>query len=162
MQSETVFGGNGSSLEYLGADSSFYEDYYELKSDFGWQDLINLTYDIVNNPLNLESSLDIDRALWMLAFNNVLVNLDSYTGPFRQNYYLIKDDNNRMNPIIWDLNECLGGFEMINNGGGPPSLQNLIQLDPLIRINEADWPLIQTLLSNDISKDVYRAYANNY
>ena len=25
-----------------------------------------------------------------------------------------------MNPIIWDLNECLGGFEMINNGGGPP------------------------------------------
>ena len=50
-----------------------------------------------------------------------MVNLDSYSGPFRQNYYLIKDDNNRMNPIIWDLNECLGGFEMINNGGGPPS-----------------------------------------
>ena len=155
---ETVFGGNGSSLEYLGTDSAFYEDYYELKSDFGWQDLINLTYDIVNNPLNLESSLDIDRALWMLAFNNVLVNLDSYTGPFRQNYYLIKDDNNRMNPIIWDLNECLGGFEMINNGGGPPSLQNLIQLDPLIRINEADWPLIQTLLNNDTYQRMYIAH----
>ena len=155
---ETVFGGNGSSLEYLGTDSAFYEDYYELKSDFGWQDLINLTYDIVNNPLNLESSLDIDRALWMLAFNNVLVNLDSYTGPFRQNYYLIKDDNNRMNPIIWDLNECLGGFEMINNGGGPPSLQNLTQLDPLIRINEADWPLIQTLLNNDTYQRMYIAH----
>ena len=155
---ETVFGGNGSSLEYLGIDSAFYEDYYELKSDFGWQDLINLTYDIANNSLTLESSLDIDRALWMLAFNNVLVNLDSYTGPFRQNYYLIKDDNNRMNPIIWDLNECLGGFEMINNGGGPTSVQDLIQLDPLIRINESDWPLIQTLLNNDTYQRMYIAH----
>ena len=50
---ETVFGGNGSSLEYLGVDSAFYEDYYELKSDFGWQDLISLTYNLANNPLTL-------------------------------------------------------------------------------------------------------------
>ena len=80
-----------------------------------------MTYTIANNPIDLESILDVDRALWMLAFNNVLVNLDSYTGPFRQNYYLIKDDNNRMNTITWDLNESFGGFEMINNGGGPGS-----------------------------------------
>ena len=108
---ESVFSGNGSSLEYLGTDSASYEDYYELKSDFAWQDLIDLTYTIANNPIDLESILDVDRALWMLAFNNVLVNLDSYTGPFRQNYYLIKDDNNRMNTITWDLNESFGGFE---------------------------------------------------
>ncbi len=157
---ESVFSGNGSSLAYLGTDSASYEDYYELKSDFAWQDLIDLTYTISNNPTDLESILDVDRALWMLAFNNVLVNLDSYTGPFRQNYYLIKDDNNRMNTITWDLNESLGGFEMINNGGGPGSanLQNLIQLDPLLRLGESDWPLIDVLLSDDTYRRMYIAH----
>lgn len=154
----SVFSGNGSSLEYLGTDSVFYEDYYELKSDFGWHDLIDLTYELVNNPTMLESTFDIDRALWMLAFNNVLVNLDSYIGPFRQNYYLIKDDNNRMNPIIWDLNECIGGFAMINNGGGASFAQDLIELDPLIRINESDWPLIQALLNDDTYQRMYIAH----
>ena len=35
---------------------------------------------------------------------------------------------------------------------------NLIQLDPLIRINEADWPLIQTLLNNDTYQRMYIAH----
>ena len=157
---ESVFSGNGSSLAYLGTDSASYEDYYELKSDFAWQDLIDLTYTINSNPTDLESILDVDRALWMLAFNNVLVNLDSYTGPFRQNYYLIKDDNNRMNTITWDLNESLGGFEMINNGGGPGSanLQDLIQLDPILRLGESNWPLIDVLLSDDTYRRMYIAH----
>jgi spore coat protein CotH len=38
--------------------------------------------------------------LWMLAFNNVFVNLDSYTGGFSQNYYLYKDENRRFNPVV--------------------------------------------------------------
>ena len=29
------------------------------------------------------------------------------------------------------------------------------QLDPLIRINEADWPLIQTLLNNNTYQRMY-------
>ena len=77
----------GSSLDYLGTDSASYYDYYELKSDFGWQDIIDLTNAINNSPQNIEQYLDIDRAIWMSAFNNILVNLDSYLGPFRQNYY---------------------------------------------------------------------------
>ena len=89
-----------------------------MKSDASWQDLIDLTNTIENSANTIENSMDIDRAIWMSAFNNVLVNLDSYSGPFRQNYYLIKDDNNRMNTIIWDLNECLGGFKMVNQGPG--------------------------------------------
>ena len=114
---QNVFNG-GSSLDYLGADSSLYYSFYEMKSDASWQDLIDLTYTIENSVNTIENSMDIDRAIWMSAFNNVLVNLDSYSGPFRQNYYLIKDDNNRMNAIIWDLNECLGGFKMVNQGPG--------------------------------------------
>ncbi|MEZ4984854.1 MAG: hypothetical protein R2795_07430 [Saprospiraceae bacterium] len=32
--------------------------------------------------------MDVDAALWMLAFNNVLANLNSYTGQYANNYYL--------------------------------------------------------------------------
>ena len=35
--------------------------------------------DSSNNTTEIEKILDVDRALWMLAFNNVLVNMDSYS-----------------------------------------------------------------------------------
>lgn len=148
----------GSSLEYLGLDSANYYDYYELKSDFGWSDLITLTNAIANNPENIEQFLDIDRAIWMCAFNNVLVNLDSYLGPFKQNYYLIKDDNNRMNSVVWDLNESFGGFTSINQGpllGGPT---DIIQLDPFLREGDETWPLLDLIYSNPTYKRMYVAH----
>jgi spore coat protein CotH len=119
---ENTFAGNGPSLEYLGANESSYTTFYELKSDDGWQDLIDLTYAIENTPEDIENILDIDKTIWMLAFDNILVNLDSYIGPFRQNYYLIKDNNGLFTPVIWDLNESFGSFTAIENnmrGRGP-------------------------------------------
>jgi spore coat protein CotH len=148
----------GSSLEYLGADSSSYYDFYEMKSDASWQDLIDLTNTIENSANTIENSMDIDRAIWMSAFNNVLVNLDSYSGPFRQNYYLIKDDNNRMNTIIWDLNECLGGFKMVNQGPGGGGQTDLTQLDPMLREGDSDWPLLNLIFSNSTYRKMYVAH----
>lgn len=148
----------GSSLEYLGADSVSYYDFYEIKSDAGWQDLIDLTYSIKNTPNNIENVLDIDRAIWMSAFNNVLVNLDSYTGPFRQNYYLIKDDNQRINTILWDFNECLGGFTMVDQGPPGGGNNNLAELDPLLREGDADWPLLNLIFNNPTYKRMYAAH----
>ncbi|MBL1144161.1 MAG: hypothetical protein HND54_04395 [Bacteroidetes bacterium] len=73
-------------LVYLGTDSTNYYAKYELKSDFGWDELIHLCDTLNNHTTAIEKILDVDRALWMLAFNNVLVNLDSYSGEFAQNY----------------------------------------------------------------------------
>jgi len=158
----SVFGGNGSSLEYLGTDSTSYYDFYEMSSDFGWQDLIDLTNNIENNAVGIETHLDMDRAIWMCAFDNVMVNLDSYIGPFRQNYYLIKDNNDRMNPLIWDLNESIGGFEMVNSGGGGGpgggQLTDLTEMDPYIRTGDADWPLLQVIYNNPTYKRMYIAH----
>lgn len=148
----------GSSLDYLGTDFASYYDYYELKSDFGWQDIIDLTNAINNNPQNIEQFLDIDRAIWMSAFNNTLVNLDSYLGPFRQNYYLIKDDNNRMNSVVWDLNESFGGFAMVNQGPGMGGPVDITQLDPLLREDEEGWPLLDLIYSNPTYKRMYIAH----
>ena len=66
--------GNGSSLEYLGTDSTLYYSSYELKSAVGWQDLIDLTNTINNNASNIESILDIDRAIEVSAFKDEGVN----------------------------------------------------------------------------------------
>jgi len=152
----------GSSLEYLGTDSSSYFAYYELKSDYGWNDLVDFTNSLNNDFSNAETFLDIDRAIWMLAYNNVMVNLDSYTGPFKQNYYLYKDDHDRMNAIIWDLNQSFGSFRAINLGGGGPgggtTTQDLQELDPLLRLGDSEFPLIDQILSNARYKKMYIAH----
>lgn len=157
---EVVMNG-GASLEYLGLDSSLYFDSYEMSSDYGWNDLVDFTNNLNNNFSNAEQFLDIDRAIWMLAFNNVVVNLDSYTGPFKQNYYLYKDDHDRMNTISWDFNMSFGAFSMINLGGGPgggSSVQNLQQLNPLLRLGDNTYPLINKILSNVRYQKMYIAH----
>ena len=64
-----------------------------------------------------------------------------------------------MNTIIWDLNESFGGFEMINNGGGPGSLTSrLNSIRPLLRDGNSDWPLLNVLLSNDTYRRMYIAH----
>jgi hypothetical protein len=144
-------------LEYLGEDSANYIDAYEMKSDAGWDELIDLC-DTLNNHINeIEQILDVDRALWMIAFDNMLVNLDSYIGGFAQNYYLYRDDNGRFNPIVWDLNESFGQFSMT----GSITLNNTTakqQMTHLLHENDANYPLISKLLSIPMYKRMYLAH----
>lgn len=150
-----------SNLKYLGEDTSLYYTYYELKSSSGWSDLKDLCRIISNNPDSLSLVFDIDKALWMLAFNNLFVNLDSYSGVFAQNYYLYKDPNNRFNPIIWDVNMAFGAFPFAGspgNGMGSLSVSNMQQFSPVYHSTHADWPLMQTLLSNVKLKKKYIAH----
>lgn len=152
--------GDGSSLKYYGEDTTKYYKYYEMKSDFGWTELMDLCKKLSNNNEPLDSYLDVDRAIWMLAFNNVVVNLDSYSGPFRQNYYLVKDNNGRFKTVIWDLNMSFGAFSNISTGGGGGggSLQNLQRLNPYLRDNDSNWPLLKVILANPTYKRMYIAH----
>lgn len=145
------------SLEYLGTSSTSYSSRYEIKSDSGWNDLINLCNILNNTPANIETILDVDKALWMLAFNNVSVNLDSYTGAFAQNYYLYMDDNARFNSIVWDLNMCFGGFSMGigNTQMNTTAMQNL---SPTYGSTYSSRPLIQKLLANSTFLKMYIAH----
>ncbi|MCC6838286.1 MAG: CotH kinase family protein [Bacteroidia bacterium] len=104
-----------SNLRYINTDSSSYFNYYELKSNTGWNDLVKLCDTVTNFSSSLGNVLDMDRVIWMLAFNNVLVNLDSYTGVFCQNYYLYKDNTAHFNPVVWDLNMALGRFPYVGS-----------------------------------------------
>ncbi|MEY4804473.1 MAG: hypothetical protein RL331_992 [Bacteroidota bacterium] len=141
-------------LKYLGTDSSAYFNGYELQSDFGWNRLVALCNTLNNDFQNIEGKLDIDRAIWMLAFNNVLVNLDSYSGAFRQNYYLSWDVNGRFVPTVWDVNMSFGGFP----GGTGSGTTTPTSLDPFSNATSNNHPLIKQIMANPLYKRMYMAH----
>ncbi len=148
-------------LKYINADSSSYFNYYEIKSDYGWNDLVKLCDTITNHSSQMHNSVDIDRAIWMLAFNNVLINLDSYSGAFVQNYYLYKDETKRFSPIVWDLNMSFGGFPFVGSGAsslGTLTLANMQQLPITIHGTDSYWPLIKNIIGNAQYKRMYMAH----
>ena len=144
-------------LVYLGSDSTNYYAKYEIKSDFGWNELIDLCDTLNNHTTAIESILDVDRTLWMHAFNNVFVNLDSYSGGFTQNYYLYRGSDGRFLPIVWDLNESFGSFTMTGTGNlnGTTGAQ---QMTHLLHQNDAGFPLINKLLTVPTYKKMYLAH----
>lgn len=152
-------GGNYPDLVYSSADSAFYYNKYDIQSDHGWQELLMLMDTLKNHPNSVHIILDVDRALWMLAFNTLLVNLDSYTGAFGQNYYLYHDRNDRWLAFSWDLNMSFGGFPLLSpGGGGSLSLTQMKQLDPLVQSTNSNRPLIKQLLANPTYKRMYIAH----
>ncbi len=163
-------------LAYLGTNSASYDDAYEIKSDdeddatvavAHWNDLIELTNILNNDITNIETVLDVDMAIWMLAFDNVMVNLDSYIGQFKQNYYLYKDNNGQFKPVVWDLNMSFGTFGMTGEGGGGPgpggggnltSTTQKAQLDHLLHDTSTNFPLVSKLLAVPKYKRMYLAH----
>lgn len=148
-----------STLVYMAKDSTCYTNAYELKTKSGWPQLINLT-DVLNNKTeDIETILNVDQVLWMLAFNNVLVNLDSYTGRLVHNYYLYQDINGIFNPVIWDLNMSFGGFRF-DGTGKALSNEEMQTLSPFIhyKTKNPDRPLITLLLKKSLYRKVYLAH----
>lgn len=148
-----------SSLMYIGEDSTCYKRFYELKDKTGWRGLINLTKILNQQPEKIETVLDVDQTLWMLAFNNVLVNLDSYTGFLCHNYYLYRDTSGIYHPIIWDMNLSFGGFRRLKSAQ-QLSNQEMQTLSPFehYKDNNPKRPLIVKLLANDLYRKIYMAH----
>lgn len=150
-----------SNLKYISDDTAAYANFYEIESTYGWTELAQLTKAITNNPAELSTVVDIDRVLWMMAFNTVTVNLDSYLGAFSQNYFMFKDNNGIFNPIVWDLNMCFGGLPYIgssNTSLGALTITQQKQLAINMHENDAYWPLIKGVLANPTYKHMYAAH----
>lgn len=150
--------GDHASLEYLGEDSLCYTGLYEMKSEYGWSDLIRLTHTLDQAPDSLEQLLDIDQTLWMLAFNNVLVNLDSYNGLLCHNYYLYRDTFGLFHPIVWDMNLSFGGFRHAGGEEGALSNEEMQRLSPFLHYRNEKRPLISKLLANPLYRKLYIAH----
>lgn len=138
------------SLMYLGEDSTCYTPFYDIDKKGTWRDFINMTRILNLEPEKIERVLNVDQVLWMLALNNVMVNLDSYTGIFSHNYYLYRINDGRFTPLMWDVNLSFGAF-------APPGIE-LVKLDPFLYQNDPRRPLISKLLAIPMYRKIYVAH----
>lgn len=147
-------------LKYLGPDTSCYFNSYELKSDHGWKELVAFAKSLKQgSDAELDKIMNVDAMLWMLAFDNVLVNLDSYLGRLCHNYYIYQDSMGRFNPIVWDMNMSFGGFRFGGTGKSYSDAE-LQRLSPLLHLKNKnpDRPLILRLLNHPLYRKIYLAH----
>ncbi len=152
--------GDKASLMYLGKDTACYMGLYEMKSDDGWEELVELAETLNSKPGEVEDALDVDYALWMLAFDNVLVNLDSYIGRLCHNYYLYRSQSGQFHPMIWDMNLAFGGFQFTGLGEAL-SIEEMQEMSLFLHYKEQNdkRPLVTELLSDNLYRKIYVAHA---
>lgn len=150
-------------LEYKGTDASLYKDCYELKTNTDvndWSDLVDMITKLNNVSAlptdqfitSVSSVLNVDRALWFIAFNNILASLDSYIGS-GHNYYTYHDPtDNRFQMMPWDLNEVLGLFAQ------GLSVEQMEQLSYSYNSTSPKYPLFQKLFAVPEFKERYVAH----
>ena len=142
-------------LEYY-TDTNCYQRAYEMQSSNDWEKLGNFLDTLNNNFADIETVMDIDRALWMMAFQNLTVCLDGPINSIPHNFYLFKDNNGRFSPLLWDMNMSFGTFK---NGLPPPvSNTDLQQLDIYHNSNDLSNKLTSKIFSNDRYKRMYVAH----
>ncbi len=144
------------SLEFLGNDPSCYMPWYEIKSDTGWGAFIGFMDRLNQKDPPLDSLLDVDRTLWMLAFNNLLVNLDSYSGRLCHNYFIYQLQDAQFVPLIWDLNLSFGGFRMADKIN--LSDNELSELPLFLHEENPNRPLIKQLMAVPFYRKIYMAH----
>lgn len=145
-----------------GTDSTDYYNLYDLQSDHGWGHLLELIEVLNNEPDSIERVLNVDRALWMQAFNYAIINFDSYVG-YAQNYYLYRDEDGLWNTVPWDLNMSFASFRLTDastywNGF---SIAQAKTIDPLSHYSGPSVfprPLMRNLFTNAIYRRMYLAH----
>ncbi len=148
-------------LRWYGDDSTAY-DYqmsYELKSESGWADLLDLIYTLNFEIDSIETILNVDRALWFFAVSQVMPDLDSYNGFYIHNYYLYRNTTSGQFEVIpWDKDHTFGGA-MINTiidlGGNVSWIYNW---DPFLFEDDDERPLFSQLIDVPLYKKIYTAH----
>ena len=113
-------------LEYY-SDTNCYQRAYEMESTDDWTELGNFLDTLNNHFTDVENVMDIDRTLWMMAFENLIVGLDGPINSIPHNFYLFKDNNARFSPLLWDMNMAFGTFT--NGLPNPVTNADLQELD---------------------------------
>jgi hypothetical protein len=161
-ESLDLSGENSNLSDSPGTDSASYYTLYDMKSDNGWSDLYRLIDTLNNHADSIEKLLNVDRTLWMHAFNYGLVNFDSYVG-YAQNYYLYRGDNGRFNPILWDLNMSFASYRFTDASDywSGFSISEASLMDPLAHYNSFSVyprPLLRNLFATARYRRMYMAH----
>jgi hypothetical protein len=163
VQAEPGGGGGGggggmtdgsAALTWQGSDSAAYEAVYELKNtnqEDPWASLIN-TCDVLNNtsldelPDVLDEVFNVDRALWLCAFEIVFQDEDGYVYKCGSDYYLYYEpETGRIHLMQYDGNET-----MVGSGSTSWSL--------FYRSDDSQVPLMYRLMAINQYKQRYLAH----
>lgn len=135
------WGDGTAALNYLGADTTLYKQYYTLKSsdvDNPWSYLtaacqaLNQTT-IANLPSVLPNYLDIDRTLWFLASEIAYSDDDSYVYKGKMDYYVYYEpETGRMTPLEYDGNSVM--------------TTNAVSWSPFYNANKVNYPLLNRMM----------------
>ena len=145
----------GSDLKWTGKSAANYAGirnnavYDVTDSDFN---KIITMIEHLNNGTELEKYLDVDSIMRYLAVNTFLVNLDSYAGSLKHNYYLYEEDG-VCTILPWDLNLAFAGHE-INSAEKAVNFP----IDTPVTTNLSDRPLIAKLLEVPEYQELYHQY----
>ena len=150
-------------LYYMGDDSTLYYNSYDMKSDNGWLELIQLIKTINLDFQNIDTILNVDRVLWAFAVNQVVGNLDCYNTYYIHNYYLYQTEDGLFQMIPWDLDNSFIGAIM---GWDFWSPSNVYQYDayyegPPLGGTTQPWderPLLYNLLNDPLYRKIYTAH----
>lgn len=149
-----MFGVGRSTLNYNGPDSTDYNTDYTLKRTEQvdpWAGLI-AACDVLNNePLatleeELNEVLDIDKACWFLAHENVFADDDSYINKGGSDYYVYYEaETGRIVPMEYDGNSVLLG-------------NNHLNWDLFYHQNNNNFPLLNRMLAVPSIRQRYLAH----
>ena len=142
-------------LIYLGEDTSLYYNSYDMKSDYGWEERLNLITTLNYNSIQIDSVLNVDRTLWAFAVNQVLENLDCYNTYYIHNYYLYQTKDGLFQMIPWDLDNSFIGAIMGWDYWNP---SNVYEFDPYFHGPAGERPLAYNLLNNPSYRKQYSAH----
>jgi hypothetical protein len=154
---------NFGNLRFEASTTCYEHNFKRLSGPETTAQLVELSNILTERKDLVGSVLNVDQTLRMLAFNNVFVNLSSYTGQYSHNYYLYKDVSGRFCPIIWDMNLGFGSFKNTGEAitasvASDLDLKGLQNMSPLLHANNPDKPLISTLLTNEDFKRLYLSH----
>ena len=147
------WGDGTAALNYLGSDTTQYQQYYDLKSthkENPWDELIHVCDVLNNTPLDslearIKPVLDLDRTLWFLASEIAFSDDDSYVYKGKMDYYLYWDpETNRITPLEFDGNSVM--------------TSNTTNWGPFYNANKVNYPLLNRLLAVPSIRQRYLAH----
>lgn len=138
------WGDGTAGMNYLSADSTPYLNYYSLKSsDIAdpWNKLVKACYGLstasTTNKDTVKKYIDIDRALWLLAVENIFTDDDSYTMKGKMDYMVYYEPETGLTmPLEYDGNSTF-----------QTSLATSTTWGPFKNVTNVNYPLINKLLN---------------
>ena len=138
------WGDGTAGMNYRGPDTNSYKTYYSLKSsdiDYPWSKLVTACHQLslasAANRDTLLKYIDVDRALWFLAAENIFADDDSYVMKGKMDYMVYYEpESGRTFPFEYDGNSTFLTSAATSNSW-----------TPFKNVSNVNYPLLNKLLN---------------